>query len=408
MRKRIYLLLIQLLLVFIFSGCCKEPLQTACTREEPSCRQLYPDDSRPEQQPEPVIAAWIPYFTVAELLSAGNADQAAADIYSYLQRLRETGINTVFVHVCAFGETVYPSAYYPMLPAADGLDVMRLFSDSCRELGLSFHAWINPLRLQTSEYMEAQKDGSLLQTWYRDPALRKERLSEWDGRFYLNPAAESTGTFLTDALTELIVNHHPDGIHIDDYFYPTAETAFDAAEFSASGADDLFIWRRGNITKLMQRINTAVHAADHDIVFSVSPQGNMSENQNKQFADVPAWLTETPVCDWIIPQLYFGYQNETAPYAQLLREWTTLPGNDHVRLIIGLAAYKVGETDPFAGSGSEEWQTAEAILAKQAADALGESNVSGIAFYHADALLALPENEMQALQSTISAGNLKQ
>lgn len=351
-------------------------------------------------QPERIIAAWIPYFSAEALLSDPDEAICREHVGRYLQRLTAYGINTVFVHVCAFGESMYPSVYYPALPAA-GHDGMQIFTDICAEQGIALHAWINPLRLQTGEIMEQQTGDAALCEWYHSKKLRKRNLTEWDGRFYLNPAAESTRKFLTGAVTELMLNYHPAGIHIDDYFYPAAAPEFDADDFSRSGADDLAQWRRGNITAMTQAMYRAVHAADDGAVFSVSPQGNLQKNRDALYADIPAWCAAGGCCDLIIPQLYFGYRNETCPFAEMLREWTALPRADSVRMAVGLAPYKYGHPDPNAGSGRDEWCSAEKLPAVQTEDVLSDSTLCGAVYYHADALLTLPETEADALKDAV-------
>ena len=395
-QSRVILLLLPVCL--LLTGCYHdpEPPQNAPVQmQQQTLEQLHLSPPEPDSH---VIAAWIPYFTVDALLTASDPKAA---VTAYLTGLRDLGVNTVFVHVCAFGESGYPSAYYPLLPTAAKQNVMELFQPVCRELGISFHAWINPLRLQTEAYMDAQSGDSALRAWYQDPEARAAHLSKWDGRYYLNPAADSTCEFLTGAITELISQYHPDGVHIDDYFYPTGETAFDAQDFAVSGASDLSEWRRGNITELMHQMNSAVHSADPDAVFSVSPQGNLRENREALYADVPAWLTENPCCDWIIPQIYFGYEHESAPFAEILRMWQTLPRSETVRLIIGLAAYKSGQPDPYAGAGASEWCAVPDLLVRQASDILRDHHSDGAAFYHADALLGLPPETAAALKSAL-------
>ena len=405
LRKAISVLL--LMLTVLLTGCTGKPgaPHTAPVRLQNQSRaQLHL--GLPEPEPEPaeiqektVIAAWIPYFIVEALLSAPDPEAAVNEL---LDALQSFGVNTVFVHVCAFGESIYPSAYYPLLPAAADSNALPMIRDACRAHGIAFHAWINPLRLQTAEYMEMQSGTSRLHRMYSDPETRKTALSEWSGRYYLNPAADSTADFLAGAVTELITGYSPDGIHIDDYFYPTAETAFDAADFAASGEEDLGQWRRSSITKLIRRMNAAVHAADPGAVFSVSPQGKLTENLDVQFADVQTWLREDGCCDWIIPQLYFGYQNPNAPFSELLRSWTTLPRRDGIRLIIGLAAYKDGQTDPHAGEAAEEWRTTPLLLVQQAEDVLSDGNTDGVALYHAVSLRNLPENTAASLRKVLA------
>jgi uncharacterized lipoprotein YddW (UPF0748 family) len=280
---------------------------------------------------------------------------------------------------------------------------MQIFSEICSETGIAMHAWMNPLRLQTADYMDAQTGDALLCAWYRDSAMKAQRLSQWEKRFYLNPAAESTAEFLSGFLTELITRYHPAGIHVDDYFYPTTEPAFDAEVFAASGADDLAAWRTGNITMLMQRLYQVVKAADPNAVFSVSPQGNLQYNAENLYADVSGWCKSGDSCDLIIPQLYFGYRHESCPFPKLLREWVSLPRASSVRMAAGLGIYKYGEEDAHAGSGKDEWCTTDGLPAAQAADALSEPALRGAVFYHADALLELPQTEAEALKEAIHA-----
>lgn len=75
-------------------------------------------------------------------------------------------------------------------------------------------------------------------------------------------------------VAELVQNYPVDGIHFDDYFYPTTDAAVDAAQFAASGAADLAAWRRQNVTALVAKVYRTVKAADPTLRFGISPQGN--------------------------------------------------------------------------------------------------------------------------------------
>lgn len=376
---------------------CAVPHKDSAVNIPPAGGQTYRQLHLPDAQSETMIAAWIPYFTVESLLSSPDAARCRETVTEYLRTLRDIGINTVFVHVSPFGESSYPSVYYPPQPEANGHDAMQIFTDACRTLDISLHAWINPLRLQTDEIMQAQTGDAALSVWYRDEKQRAGAFSAWDGRQYLNPAAESTRKLLTGVITELITAYHPDGIHIDDYFYPTTDPSFDAADFAASGAGDLAAWRREQITELMRTMYKAVHCADEDAIFSVSPQGNFAENYDSLYADVARWAADGGCCDLIIPQLYYGYENESHPFAETLAAWSTLPRADHVEIAAGLAVYKVGQNDPYAGRGAAEWCTQSGMPARQAADALRMPAVSGVAFYNSDALIQLGTDETNAL-----------
>lgn len=402
MQKKIRICAVFMPVILFLTACVPLPQQqseAAVTQSVQTYGQLHLEET---QTAGIMAAAWMPYFITETLFSADDAQICRDTVRAYLKQLQDCGVNTVFVHVCAFGESSYPSAYYPPMPEANGYDEMQILTDICAELGLSLHAWINPLRLQTEEYMNEQSGDAMLCTWYRDKTVCAGSLSRWEGRYYLNPAAESTRIFLSGVITELIERYHPAGIHIDDYFYPTTETAWDAADFAASGASDLAAWRRENITELMQEMYRAVHAADENAVFSISPQGNLSKNSDELYADIPAWTAAGDCCDLIVPQLYFGYQNEICPYAENLRVWCELPRAENVSLAIGIGAYKSGETDELAGSGEREWITTPDIVTRQTADALAYPDVCGVAFYHSDALLSLPEVERSGILSALN------
>ncbi|HAG14502.1 MAG TPA: hypothetical protein DCG49_11680 [Ruminococcus sp.] len=371
-----------LLAALILSGCARFPLPDLRQCAPPSHTQTVEQLHLAPQNQQPLYAAWIPYFACEPLFASGDAAAVKSAVTDLLRSQKENGITTVFVHVCAFGEAGYPSAFYPRNPAVNGYDTLQILSDVCAALGLELHAWINPLRLQTTAAMQKHHDDALLSHWFQDEQLRKENLVLWDGRWYLNPASDAVKEFLAGAVQEIMTQYHPAGIHIDDYFYPTTDPAFDAAAFEASGASDLAAWRREHITNLMKTLRQAVHQADPDGIFSVSPQGDLQKNYDTLYADVAAWCADGTCCDLVIPQLYFGYEHETAPFSALLDRWKALPLAPDVRLAAGLAAYKAGNVDAQAGSGAQEWVTHPDVLQRQINDVLSDPAFSGVVLYN--------------------------
>jgi len=98
---------------------------------------------------------------------------------------------------------------------------------------------------------------------------------------------------------------------------------------------------------------------------SISPSGNIEYNYEFLYADVKTWLQEEGYCDWIIPQIYFGFENETNPFEKCAEQWYELKTNDRVKLIAGLALYKANEKDEFAGSGINEWTENDDIIKRE-------------------------------------------
>ena len=87
----------------------------------------------------------------------------------------------------------------------------------------------------------------------------------------------------------------------------------------------------------------------------------------------------------IIPQLYFGFENETMPFEKTLDKWCDLCEGSSVRLAVGLALYKIGKEDEFAGAGKYEWLKNSDIISRQI-EMLKEKEVSGYALFSASYL----------------------
>ena len=123
------------------------------------------------------------------------------------------------------------------------------------------------------------------------------------GGGYLNPAVPAAADYVVQGVAELVQNYPVDGIHFDDYFYPTTDAAVDAAQFAASGAADLAAWRRQNVTALVAQVHRTVKAADPTLRFGISPQGNPDNDLATQYSDVYGWLAasgEEAVVDYLV------------------------------------------------------------------------------------------------------------
>ena len=82
----------------------------------------------------------------------------------------------------------------------------------------------------------------------------------------------------------------------------------------------------------------------------------------------------------MIPQVYFGFENGAMPFKEVVDQWEELVGNK-VRLVYGLAAYKVGEEDAYAKGGKYEWQENVDILSRQIEYVQDKEHFGGIALY---------------------------
>ena len=152
-----------------------------------------------------------------------------------LDRVVETGINTVIVQVRPYMDSMYPSEFYPMSKYVVGnygeeavYDPFSILIEEAHRRGLAVHAWINPLRGMLTEEIEAVDDRYPIKQWYLDDTMRGTVLVEHDGRWYLNPAYPKARELIVNGAREILMKYQVDGLHMDDYFYPSGCTeAFD-------------------------------------------------------------------------------------------------------------------------------------------------------------------------------------
>ena len=361
--------------------------------EQPAPEFTSPPPVTESPEPDTVRAVWIPVMHYDAWMKDRTVEELRETLREVFASCRELGLNTVFVHVRAYGDAYYDSALFPKGAYLTGdYDPLGIMVEEGHAAGLAVHAWINPLRCETADVLSGTDAAYILRQWYDDDEKNGTYLVEVDGRCWLDPAYAEVRDLVADGIAEILDAYDVDGIHIDDYFYPTQETYFDEAAFAESGMDDLGDFRRANSSALVQTLYDTVKAHDADCIFSVSPQGNPQQNYDKQYADAARWASEEGFCDWIIPQLYFGFENETCPFAQTLADWQETA--TAAELTAGLAVYKIGQEDTFAGGGSNEWQDDPAVLSKQV-ELLLEEGV-GMAFFSFDALFS-PEHEAAAL-----------
>ena len=337
-------------------------------------------DEPMDEQPETIHAVWIPVMQYADWMTGKSENDFKTAVSEAFENCRKLGINTVFVHVRAYGDAYYESTLFPKGAYLTGdYDPLAVMTEEAHAKGLSIHAWINPLRCQTPEHLASTDKRYVLRQWYADDEMNGTRMVCVDGRYWLDPAYPEVRQLVADGVTEILDAYDVDGIHIDDYFYPTQDAEFDEKAFAESGASDLAAFRRENCSQMVSLLYDTVKSHDPECIFSISPQGNIRSDLESQYADVKTWSREAGYCDWIVPQLYYGFQNDTCPFSETLAEWQELA--DSAKLVIGLAAYKVGAEDPWAGDGAWEWIADTQVLSTETAMVLDENALAGVAFY---------------------------
>lgn len=320
----------------------------------------------------------------------------------------QKGLNAVFLQVRPDGDAMYPSQYFPWSKFASGkqgknpgYDPLAYAVQAAHQRGLQLHAWINPYRI--TGYLNRYSDlcaSNPAIAWAKDGDSSNDR---WvlcqNGEYYYNPAIPQVRQLIIDGVKEIVTNYEVDGIHFDDYFYPNlddskAETWFDYPEYQASGTSlSVAAWRRNNVNELVRGVYGAVKSIRPQALFGISPEGYLQNlrKDTRQFTDVNAWMTQSGYVDYLMPQIYWGFeakQNGQAAgyaFANCLNEWVTLKKKGNVKLYVGLALYKTG-TDAVDGNEVPEWQRYHDIMKREVQAGRATGQVSGYCFYDLSSL----------------------
>lgn len=332
------------------------------------------------------------------------------------KNISEYGFNTAFVHLRAFSDAFYKSEIYPFSSFIAGVeggnipfDPFEVILESAAEYGISVHGWINPFRIST------KNDTSLISN--KNPAKSIIESGNKNGEIcilqngiYYNPSLIENHKMIIDGVREIISKYDIDGIHIDDYFYPSTDEAIDKTQYdkylSEGGKLSLSDWRKTNVNAFVSALYSAVKSENNSLIVSISPSAKFDENENKLYADVTLWLSQKGYADIIIPQIYFGFEHETLGFEKLLNQWGELERNNSVSLLCGLAAYKCSTTDEFAGSGKNEWQENTDILSKQLTKVRKNNDYSGIVvFSYNDLIRENCKTELNLFRNSLKTGN---
>lgn len=347
---------------------------------------------------------WLSYLEINTLLKSKNGFKY--EFERTVENLHKFGITELYFHVRSHCDSVVKSQFFPQTDTSKNVnyDILDYVISVCHQKGIKLYAWINPYRV-TASHSDISKlpENSPAVKWLNDDNGQNDRNVVVMTGIYLNPAESEVRKLVVDGVRELIENYDLDGIHFDDYFYPTADPDFDKISYDTYKSKtenplSLDDWRRENVNTLIAETNTAVKSSGKNIIFSVSPAATIEKNYNYVYADVKYWA-ENGLVDEVIPQIYFGFNHTDSDFnfPNLLKDWLEFCENSKASLKIGLASYKIGTESPTDG---DEWQKNNDMLARQVALCRQNSKIAGVVFYSYTSLFS--ENE----QNTAERNNI--
>lgn len=314
----------------------------------------------------------------------------------------DLNMNAVVVHVRPFGDAFYPSKYFPWSKYIagtqgkdPGFDPLEYMIEAAHERDLEFHAWINPYRVTSgSTNVKLLDKKNIARKWLTDNNQTNDRrILSYGGSLYFNPSDLWVQFHIIDGITEIVENYDVDGIHFDDYFYPTLGSGykknFDYAEYKEyvewCEENDVKIksianWRRNNVNRLVRKTYEAIKEVKESVEFGISPGGFLDylTMDDRYYCDIKTWLSEPGYIDYIAPQIYWSFQNSKYPYDKTLDRWLALRKNEDVKMYVGIAVYKAGSNDDTA------WKKDTNLLKKQIEYGRKTGKVDGYLYFRYD------------------------
>ncbi|MBO6168988.1 MAG: family 10 glycosylhydrolase [Bacteroidales bacterium] len=348
-RRILRFLLAGLLLVLVF----------ACEKEQPFKPGVNPitdpggtpDQSAIALPKKELRGAWMATAWEIDYPQGARGEAAQKEKYrQYLDLFEQIGINAVFFQIRAMADSYYESLYEPWsktitgTPGQDpGYDILKFLVDETHARGMQFHAWINPYRISTGS------NGVFPEL---DPRIPKELTKDYRAIRIYNPALPEVRDRIAAIVKEIITKYHVDGLHMDDYFYPSLESweaMNDDEEYEKYGGAFSRIedFRRDNISKLVQIIQKTIIDTRPEVIFSISPQGNYDNNYNTQYIDV-ATCAKNGWIDVLIPQLYWT----GTTFSSRLQWFTANSGKSHLMVGYGIYRYAPDASGDFGSTAS--------------------------------------------------------
>lgn len=322
---------------------------------------------------------YISYIEISKYLNDKDEISSKKEIDKMIDNIKTINCNTIILQVRPSTDSIYNSKIFPVskyLSSKESypFDVLKYFIEKSHEQNLKVIAWINPYRISTTSNINEIKENS--------PAFKyidSDVVYIGNGIFF-NPAKEEVKQLIIDGVKE-VLNYKVDKILFDDYFYPSND--IDILEYEkVKEKKTIEEFHLENVNDLIKRVHT--ECKKKNIPFGISPDGNIENNYNKNYADVKQWLSSSEYVDFIMPQLYYGFNNTTKPFIKTINEWNELIKNKDIDLYIALAFYKVGTIDTYARDGKDEWINNNNIIMKEIIYSRNITHYKGFSLYRYD------------------------
>ena len=302
-----------------------------------------------------------------------------------INNIKKMKFNTIILQVRSNCDSIYNSNIFPTsLYLVDNeednyFDVLDYFIKESHKNNIKVFAWINPYRIRTTNDTSTISNKSPSYKY-----LNTDTIYINNG-IYFNPSKEEVTKLILDGVLE-VLNYDVDGILFDDYFYPSND--IDINDYNEYIKNNDYISIEDYHLNVINNMILKVHklCKDKNVLFGISPDGNIDNNYNKNYADVRRWMSSSDYIDFIMPQLYYGFYNTTKGFYKVSREWNDLLKNKDIKFYIALAFYKIGRVDNYARDGINEWLENDNIIMREVIISRNLDNYNGFSLFRYDSI----------------------
>ena len=317
---------------------------------------------------------WVATVWNIDLPQHTSETQYKSEFTNLIDELIANNMNVMVFQVRSQNDAFFDSDYAPWsrwVTGTEGVDpgwdLMTWMINECHANGIEFHAWLNPYRvankvgdpstylntLHDENWAKQNPDKVILGNSYEQNGLTITPI-------ILNPGEPAVKQYIRDVITEIFTDYDVDGIHFDDYFYPSSGTSSDTETYNTYKETDQLLadWRRENVNDVIRGVKEDVDAYNlatgESVKFGVSPSGVWASDQQiqggsnthpaahdsyfTQYADTKKWVEEEWL-HYISPQIYRDFNHLLIPYADIVDWWASVARGTTVDLIIGHSLY---------------------------------------------------------------------
>jgi uncharacterized lipoprotein YddW (UPF0748 family) len=311
------------------------------------------------------------------------------------------------------GDAIYDSKIEPWSECLTGqmgraprpyYDPLAFAVEEAHKRGLELHAWFNPYRARSRNLKTPVSTNHV--------SLAHPGLVRPYGKFlWLDPTEPGTRDYLLGVIMDVVRRYDIDGVHFDDYFYPSPEKEGgrelqfpDDASWGryqkTGGKMSRGDWRRENVNLFVQAVYEGIKREKPWVKFGISPFGIWQPNHpkgigitgfdayDKLYCDSRKWLANGWL-DYLAPQLYWPVAQKAQSFPVLLNWWAE-QNTQHRLLIAGM------KVSGWKGITNEARETANEVELTRR-----QPGASGEVLWHSKPLLANHAGVAEALRQGV-------